>query len=259
MEGKLIDLLKARGIEPDELVTQKKWLDDQYAVLSCGDESEYYEAEGLLDLVEGILRIISSEDEHIRNIYPPKTVRHTAYCPDCGGLLRWKWDSDLNEMYAYCPGCGKFTSFCDDPMPEDTLPPGNGILDSTLQAAGVNLTPERFTAYMDWLDGQHASLSPSGTDAVREVDGLITLLETLQPALEKEAGKCYYLLVTNEVTEYCSECGSEITLHWNIREDGMKAYCPVCGNRLMLCSMCAMRNTGCDYDSVTDTCFFNRD
>ena len=38
MEGKLINLLMTSGIEPDELVLQRKWLDDQYAVLSCGDE-----------------------------------------------------------------------------------------------------------------------------------------------------------------------------------------------------------------------------
>lgn len=258
MEGKFMNLLKAKGIEPGELVLQKKWLDDQYAVLSCGDETEYYEAEGLLDLVEGILRILSSEDKNIRNIYPPKTERHTAYCSECGSLLRWKWDPQLGGMDAYCPGCGKVTSFCDDPMSGDALPPGDGILDSTLQAAGVNLTPEKFTAYMDWLNDQHAYLSPSGSDTVTEVEGLITLMEALQPALEKESGRCYYLPVTYEVTEYCSECESEITMRWNIREDGMKAYCPVCGKRLMLCSMCAIRTTTCDYDNDTDTCFFNR-
>ena len=98
MEGKFMNLLKAKGIEPGELVLQKKWLDDQYAVLSCGDETEYYEAEGLLDLVEGILRILSSEDKNIRNIYPPKTERHTAYCSECGSLLRWKWDPQLGGM-----------------------------------------------------------------------------------------------------------------------------------------------------------------
>ena len=98
MEGKLINLLMTSGIEPDELVLQRKWLDDQYAVLSCGDETEYYEAEGLLDLVEGILRLLSSEDKNIRNIYPPKTERHTAYCSECGSLLRWKWDPQLGGM-----------------------------------------------------------------------------------------------------------------------------------------------------------------
>lgn len=201
MEGKLINLLMTSGIEPDELVLQRKWLDDQYAVLSCGDETEYYEAEGLLDLVEGILRLLSSEDKNIRNIYPPKTERHTAYCSECGSLLRWKWDPQLGGMDSYCPGCRKVTSFCDDPMSEDPLPPGKGILHSTLLAAGANFTPEKFTAYIDWLNDQHAYLSPSGSEAVKEVEGIIALLEALQPTLEKEADECYYLPVTEEVTE----------------------------------------------------------
>ena len=92
MEGKLINLLMTSGIEPDELVLQRKWLDDQYAVLSCGDETEYYEAEGLLDLVEGILRLLSSEDKNIRNIYiRPKQsgtrriVQNAEACSDGNG------------------------------------------------------------------------------------------------------------------------------------------------------------------------------
>ena len=183
MEGKLIDLLKASGIEPGELVLQKKWLDDQYAILSCGDESEYYAAKGLLNLTEGILRVISCEDKDSWHIWMPNTEWHTAFCSECGSQLRWRWDSQLGGMDAYCPGCGQVTSFCDDLMTGDTLSPGNGILNSKLQAAGANLTPERFTAYMDWLNEQHASLSPSGSEAVREVDGLLALLGTLQPAL----------------------------------------------------------------------------
>lgn len=65
------------------------------------------------------------------------------------------------------------------------------------------------------------------------------------------------------VTEYCPNCDSEIEMRWNVETDGYKAFCPVCGKRLMLCDECHHR-TGeyvddCDYCSATDECRFNRD
>jgi len=59
--------------------------------------------------------------------------------------------------------------------------------------------------------------------------------------------------MTNEVTELCSECMSEVTLHWKVEEDGYKAYCPYCGSRLMLCTMCPIHEN-CAYNSKTDSC-----
>ena len=62
------------------------------------------------------------------------------------------------------------------------------------------------------------------------------------------------------VTELCPHCDNEIEMTWNTDELGYKAFCPVCGKRLMLCDEC--RHTegvgGCDYDSGSDTCRFNR-
>ena len=62
------------------------------------------------------------------------------------------------------------------------------------------------------------------------------------------------------VTEVCPHCESEITMEWNVKTLGYKAYCPVCGNRLMLCDECQHGEPGhiCDYDSNKDTCRFNR-
>jgi len=64
------------------------------------------------------------------------------------------------------------------------------------------------------------------------------------------------------VTEYCSACESEIELKWDTKRMGYKAYCPVCGSRLMLCDECQHRTGGactedCDYSTSTDTCRFN--
>lgn len=64
------------------------------------------------------------------------------------------------------------------------------------------------------------------------------------------------------VTEYCPECETEVTMQWDVKALGYKAFCPHCGKRLMLCSECRHRKDGgfmydCDYDSETDSCRFN--
>ena len=70
--------------------------------------------------------------------------------------------------------------------------------------------------------------------------------------------------MSNMVAEYCNNCESEITMEWDIARLGYKAYCPVCGERLMLCDECLHRRDGeftddCDYDGQTDSCRFNND
>ena len=40
------------------------------------------------------------------------------------------------------------------------------------------------------------------------------------------------------VTEFCPHCETEIEMSWDVRVLGYKAYCPVCGQRLMLCDAC---------------------
>ena len=62
------------------------------------------------------------------------------------------------------------------------------------------------------------------------------------------------------VTEVCPYCESEITMEWDVADRGYKAYCPVCGSRLMLCDECQHGEPGysCNYDSKTDTCRHNK-
>lgn len=58
------------------------------------------------------------------------------------------------------------------------------------------------------------------------------------------------------VTEMCSNCMNENTLEWDTEKEGYKAYCPHCGEKMMLCDECthASDNEGgqCDYDSETE-------
>ena len=65
------------------------------------------------------------------------------------------------------------------------------------------------------------------------------------------------------VTEYCPHCETEIEMSWDVRVLGYKAYCPVCGQRLMLCDACQHDLEddhyldNCDYCTVTDSCRHN--
>lgn len=56
----------------------------------------------------------------------------------------------------------------------------------------------------------------------------------------------------NEVTEYCPHCDREITVSWNVEQDGYQIFCPNCGEPIMLCSMCDREpcdwtENGCKY------------
>ena len=73
---------------------------------------------------------------------------------------------------------------------------------------------------------------------------------------EKTTGSCKdreYI-----VTEVCPHCEAEVEMRWNVAADGYKAFCPHCGNRLMLCDACQHPEgkcvENCDYNSETDTC-----
>ena len=64
-----------------------------------------------------------------------------------------------------------------------------------------------------------------------------------------------------EITEVCPHCDREVTMTWDVKEDGYKAFCPYCGGRLMLCDECRHQDgvfcDQCNYDSKTGTCKHN--
>lgn len=66
---------------------------------------------------------------------------------------------------------------------------------------------------------------------------------------------------TYTVTEVCPHCESEVKMRWDTDTMGFKAFCPVCGKRLMLCDACRHAESigPCDYDSQTDICRWNKD
>ena len=59
----------------------------------------------------------------------------------------------------------------------------------------------------------------------------------------------------NDVAEQCPECGNEVWLKWDVEGDGYTIYCPYCGYRMKLCSMCDVRDGGkCDWNNETGKC-----
>lgn len=136
---------------------------------------------------------------------------------------------------------------------------------SVLHACKVlvdGLYPAKFQEQRNWLEEQIHILTPYHEEETPE--GILKILDAMKglatlygkdleekPETEEEAEEH-----TEEVTEVCSHCDSEVTLPWDIAESGYKAFCPYCGNRLMLCAYCP-RQKQCDYDKETDTCYYN--
>ncbi len=61
-------------------------------------------------------------------------------------------------------------------------------------------------------------------------------------------------------SELCPHCNYENEFQWDTEVDGFKAYCPHCGNIMMLCDLCLHDPItdeyigGCDYCEKTDSC-----
>lgn len=65
-----------------------------------------------------------------------------------------------------------------------------------------------------------------------------------------------------EIVECCPSCESEVVMDWDVEKDGFKTICPHCGERLMLCDECLHDENGnqdCDYNSITDSCKYNKE
>lgn len=65
------------------------------------------------------------------------------------------------------------------------------------------------------------------------------------------------MMIHDMISEYCSHCENEVTMIWDVAKLGYQAFCPICGNRLMLCGEC-LDNDGngvCDYSGDTDCCY----
>lgn len=66
-------------------------------------------------------------------------------------------------------------------------------------------------------------------------------------------------LVRPEVTEVCSSCMNENTIIWDCEQDGYVAYCPHCGEKMMLCDACRHADDNpkmfCDWKNEDEGCW----
>lgn len=100
----------------------------------------------------------------------------------------------------------------------------------------------------NWANGNTCDGCPASDDTVFQAAELLR-----KAYLEKDEPRTYI------VTEACPHCGSEIEMVWNTDAHGYKAFCPVCGKRLMLCDERQHSGTGdCDYSRDTDSCRHNK-
>lgn len=58
-----------------------------------------------------------------------------------------------------------------------------------------------------------------------------------------------------DIEEYCPYCDTYVHILWNVHEDGYKIYCPYCGHKMMLCSMCFQncdwcKESGCKMERI---------
>lgn len=77
-----------------------------------------------------------------------------------------------------------------------------------------------------------------------------------QEMKEKKPHKADNSIPDTEITEFCPHCDTEVTMNWDVEERGYVAFCPVCGKRMMLCSMC---DGNCNWNAENDTCKMCRD
>lgn len=83
--------------------------------------------------------------------------------------------------------------------------------------------------------------------------GKMSGVEWAKRELEKVRSAIAHTDEPPEVTEMCPSCGKEVTLIWDTEKDGYKAFCPYCGEWLMLCSACHDDGFACDYSKDTDS------
>lgn len=78
---------------------------------------------------------------------------------------------------------------------------------------------------------------------------------------DEDEKQCLYgekRIVDNDVAEQCPECSHLVWLKWDVERDGYTIYCPYCGYRMLLCSMCDVRDGGhCDWVEETGKCKHN--
>lgn len=148
------------------------------------------------------------------------------------------WNKNVQEWLSHCEERRKAPQF--NFMEEEPKP--------AAQEPERQTQAEKVIANLEaWANGNSCDGCPEQDDTVFQA---ISLLRRAYPS---GANQRTYI-----VTELCPHCENEIEMRWDTDTLGFKAFCPVCGQRLMLCDECQHSGTGdCDYCSETDSCRYN--
>lgn len=121
------------------------------------------------------------------------------------------------------------------------------ITDLTAEKVVSNEPKDVIERLESWANGDTCDSCPAKDDTVFQA------AELLRKAYLEEISPRTYI-----ITETCPHCENEVEMFWNMDERGFKAFCPVCGKRLMLCDECLHTGKGqCDYNNDTDSCRHN--
>ena len=217
----------------------------------CGAPVKTKEEEKIRDGILGLLLKLKNwaEDEFCISFNPHQSIEERKFhCEECGYKTTLNWNGYTHGLGIICPSCGDQGYITDRFVHEEA---GTATIDEFLKSMDDISFMQQYR-YLYAFPGYDA---PFKEMEIREE--LCSLFSAIKEYCEKELGMNFPDLGVTEVTEHCSHCDRDITLSWSLVEDGLKAYCPHCGNRLMLCTYCSYLENGCDYDEKTDTCRYN--
>jgi tRNA G26 N,N-dimethylase Trm1 len=94
------------------------------------------------------------------------------------------------------------------------------------------------------------------------IDGIIYDVRSRIQGSAVRVRRGYENVQNTTAVEYCPNCETEVEMRWDVKSSGYKAFCPHCGERLMLCDECMHpqdedETPHCDYDRRTDSCWRN--
>lgn len=149
------------------------------------------------------------------------------------------WNKSVQKWLSHCEERRKTPQF--NFVEDEEIQPG-------IQEKPAQTQVEKVISNLaSWANGNSCNGCPEKDDTVFQAVNLLRL------AYLKNADQRTYM-----VTELCPHCESEIEMRWDTDQLGFKAFCPVCGKRLMLCDECQHCGDGnCDYSSETDSCRHN--
>lgn len=150
---------------------------------------------------------VDDTEEYIRSFYNADQPDDTSLPPGFAYEGQWITDPSLDPT-------GRF------PLTKEQAKDVYGSANLAAFERSISTNAELASRYQEWLNEQNEKARPAH--------------KPIPPHYRPE------------VTELCPHCVSEIGVIWNPEEDGYQIHCPRCGTKIMLCSICPMKNR-CDW------------